>query len=159
MERNNSGLRGLLSRASTLVLVCTKENRTPGDRGQPPNLRTWLAELRLATTCESQGYVPSSMGAGQQNPSQTKMEGQRNQTKILASSRGRCQLPQEPAKTNTQGFPSSSKSHMHPAPGSRAHLKVCKLDPPPAQMMLSRLPSPVPRGGLLQEGTLSEILV
>ena len=38
VERNNSRLRGLLSRASTLVLVCTKENRTPGDRGQPPNL-------------------------------------------------------------------------------------------------------------------------
>lgn len=134
VERNHSRFGGLLSRARTRA--CTKESRDPGDGNQPPNLPAVAHGTHSPPPVSLKGCVPSLKGAGQQNPSQTKMQDRGNQTNILARSHGRCPAAPRAAKTNTRDFQSISKSHVRQGPSSCADLKVFQLDPPHAQKLL-----------------------
>lgn len=132
-ERNNSRLWGLLSR--TGALACSKEDRTLGDGAQAPEPPgCGLESSGLPRLLSLRGYVsPSLKEAEQQNPSPTKRQGLGSQADGLASSCGRYSSAHGASQDKHSGaFKAVSKSHVHVAPTSCAHLKVGRVDPPPA---------------------------
>lgn len=136
-------LRGLLSSASPLVLVCTREQNPRRWKPAPIPPGCGLQNSGSPRPQSLRGCVPSLKGAEQLNPPQTKTEGRGTKPTSWPALVEDAQMPTDPAKTNTWVFKAVSESFGHPALCSRAHLKLFNLSPPPAWMPLTPC-SPVP---------------